>query len=256
MIHRRQRHWRDRLWSLIAKAYDYPLLQRLVYRPTQQTLLRNLATQNVFRILDVGCGTGEFTLALANMFVEAEITGLDMAQGMIEEAQTKVANAGHRLHFAVADAQQLTCSSTCYDLVTCTNSLIFYAHPKQALREMHRVLVPGAELGLVNLVMPAWARTLHLPITGIHLPTLREMENWCDDTGFRIKASGYVHPKMAWIFPFGYLVCTRLVEADLNDPMPLSDIKKCPGEVGRQGITAENISRCMIRPRAQKWEFR
>ncbi len=201
-----QRSWRDRFWSSVAKAYDFPLLQRVVYRPTQQELLTHIEATHVNRILDVGCGTGEFTQCLANHFMHAEVTGLDMARGMIAEAETKLAMEPHRINFVIGDAQQMDWPDEYYDLITCTNSLIFYADPLQALREMYRLLVPGAQLGVVNLVMPKWAATVHLHLSGIHLPTLQHMRCWCEQVGFEVKEAGYVHPKLAWVVPFGYLV--------------------------------------------------
>jgi ubiquinone/menaquinone biosynthesis C-methylase UbiE len=82
--------------------------------------------------LDVGTGTGRGAVALVNRFPDAEVTGVDVSPGMIEEARERVPAAT----FAVGDAARLPFGDGSFDLVTHTNMIPF-------LDEVSRVLRPG-----------------------------------------------------------------------------------------------------------------
>lgn len=84
------------------------------------------------RALDVGTGTGRGAAALVNRFPEAEVTGVDVSPGMIEEARGRVPAAS----FEVGDASHLPFGDGSFDLVTHTNMIPF-------LDEVSRVLRPG-----------------------------------------------------------------------------------------------------------------
>jgi ubiquinone/menaquinone biosynthesis C-methylase UbiE len=82
--------------------------------------------------LDVGTGTGRGAEALVARFPEAEVTGVDVSAGMIEEARRRVPGAS----FQVGDAAHLPFGDGSFDLVTHTNMIPF-------LDEVTRVLRPG-----------------------------------------------------------------------------------------------------------------
>jgi ubiquinone/menaquinone biosynthesis C-methylase UbiE len=82
--------------------------------------------------LDVGTGTGRGAEALVTRFPDAEVTGVDVSAGMIEEARRRVPGAS----FQVGDAAHLPFGDGSFDLVTQTNMIPF-------LDEVARVLRPG-----------------------------------------------------------------------------------------------------------------
>jgi ubiquinone/menaquinone biosynthesis C-methylase UbiE len=82
--------------------------------------------------LDVGTGTGRGAEALVRRFPEAEVSGVDVSPGMIEEARRRVPGAS----FDVGDAARLPFGDGSFDLVTHTNMIPF-------LDEVARVLRPG-----------------------------------------------------------------------------------------------------------------
>jgi ubiquinone/menaquinone biosynthesis C-methylase UbiE len=94
------------------------------------------------RALDLGTGTGVVALALADRYPEAEVVGIDLSPGMIEEASGKVSpELAERVHFEVGDASALACPDGDFDLVVLSNMIPFSD-------ELARVVAPGGTLVL------------------------------------------------------------------------------------------------------------
>jgi SAM-dependent methyltransferase len=99
-------------------------------------------TPSPARVLDLGTGTGVVALAVAERYPEAEVVGIDLSPGMIEEARRKVPDGlGDRVRFEVGDASALGCPDGAFDLVVLSNMIPFYD-------ELARVLAPGGTLVL------------------------------------------------------------------------------------------------------------
>ncbi|HJQ74748.1 MAG TPA: methyltransferase domain-containing protein [Gaiellaceae bacterium] len=94
------------------------------------------------RVLDLGTGTGVVAIALGERYPEAEVVGIDLSPGMIEEARRKVPPAlAERVRFEVGDASALACSDGEFDLVVLSNMIPFFD-------ELARVIAPGGTLVL------------------------------------------------------------------------------------------------------------
>ena len=94
------------------------------------------------RALDLGTGTGVVAVALAERYPEAEVVGIDLSPGMIEEARRKVPpELASRVHFAVGDASALDCPDADFELVVLSNMIPFSD-------ELARVVAPGGTLVL------------------------------------------------------------------------------------------------------------
>jgi ubiquinone/menaquinone biosynthesis C-methylase UbiE len=94
------------------------------------------------RVLDLGTGTGVVALALAARHPEAEVVGIDLSPGMIEEARGKVPpELGSRVTFQVGDASALACPDGAFDLVVLSNMIPF-------ADELARITAPGGTLVL------------------------------------------------------------------------------------------------------------
>jgi ubiquinone/menaquinone biosynthesis C-methylase UbiE len=92
------------------------------------------------RALDLGTGTGVVALALAERYPEAEVVGIDLSPGMVEEARRKLPpELGGRVRFEVGDASALACPDGDFELVVLSNMIPFYD-------ELARVVAPGGTL--------------------------------------------------------------------------------------------------------------
>jgi ubiquinone/menaquinone biosynthesis C-methylase UbiE len=94
------------------------------------------------RVLDLGTGTGVVALALAERYPEAEVVGIDLSPGMIEEARRSLApGLAGRVRFEVGDASALACPGGEFELVVLSNMIPFFD-------ELARVVAPGGTLVL------------------------------------------------------------------------------------------------------------
>ena len=83
-------------------------------------------------ILDLGTGTGDGAIALAERWPEAEVVGVDVSREMLEEARRKAP----RLRFEVGDGSRLDVEDGAFDLVAMNNMIPF-------VDELARVVRPG-----------------------------------------------------------------------------------------------------------------
>ena len=97
------------------------------------------------RILDVGCGTGHLSFAVARRTGAGEIRGVDLAPPYIEHARRH--NQDARIAFDVGDACALPYPAQGFDRVLSLLVLHFVPEPGRAIGEMRRVAKPGAVVG-------------------------------------------------------------------------------------------------------------
>lgn len=100
------------------------------------------------RVLDVACGTGTSSYALAR--AGATVVALDFSLGMIEEGRRRHPS----IEFIEGDAEKLPFGDDEFDAVTVSFGLRNVEHPKVALAEMYRVLKPGGRLVVCEFSKP------------------------------------------------------------------------------------------------------
>lgn len=111
-----------------AYAFDRP--------PVHQRILRSARLgRRAHRALDVGCGAGLSTAALAPL--AQHVIGLEPVPAMLAHSRT----VAPRARFAIGAAEHLPFGTGMFDLVTAAGSLN-YADLPPALREIARVLAP------------------------------------------------------------------------------------------------------------------
>jgi ubiquinone/menaquinone biosynthesis C-methylase UbiE len=93
-------------------------------------------------VLDLGTGTGVVARALAELYPDAEVVGIDLSPGMIEEARRRLpSELVARLRLEVGDAARLGSPDGAFELVVLSNMIPFSA-------ELARVVAPGGTLVL------------------------------------------------------------------------------------------------------------
>jgi ubiquinone/menaquinone biosynthesis C-methylase UbiE len=108
------------------------------------------------KLLDVGCGDGDFIFMVRNKF--RECYGVDVSAQRIEKAKEKAKEfRGHeKFHFFECDVDEgLRFSDNFFDSVTCIAVLEHVFNPPNLVKEIHRVLKPGG-IFLVQVPNIAW----------------------------------------------------------------------------------------------------
>ena len=102
------------------------------------------------RALDVGCGRGAATIALAEAVgSEGHVTGIDLSPRMVEACGADIADRGlSNVDLRVGDASAPDLPAANYDLVVSSLVVFFLPDPPAALAAWRRLLVPGGRLAI------------------------------------------------------------------------------------------------------------
>jgi ubiquinone/menaquinone biosynthesis C-methylase UbiE len=106
-----------------------------------------LVPVNVGQILDVGCGTGDDVLALAERCGPGTfVIGLERQLALVDEAVRRAQNVALHVRFAVGDAHSLPFADDCFDVVRADRLLGEVDDRSRVLKELVRVTRPGGRL--------------------------------------------------------------------------------------------------------------
>lgn len=113
--------------------------------------VRAVGPRKGMRILDLAAGTGTSSAAFAKH--GAHVTAADFSPGMLDEGRRR--HAGNpNIEFVWADATDLPFDDDAFDAATMSFGLRNVVDPKQALRELRRVVKPGGRLVICEFSHP------------------------------------------------------------------------------------------------------
>jgi ubiquinone/menaquinone biosynthesis C-methylase UbiE len=137
-----------------ASTYEHSWMQRALFDPVHQAALALAAgiVQQPASVLDVGCGTGKLLRQARTYWPEAQLIGVDPANGMIEMAKRLTPNAT----FLIGMAEALPLQDASVDLALSTISFHHWQDQAAGIREIARVLRPGGYFLLVDPSFPDW----------------------------------------------------------------------------------------------------
>jgi len=128
-------------------------------------------------VLDVGCGTGAFTLELGRRIGAAgHVVGIDLDADLIDRARERAWDASAvNVMFVVGDAASHPLGPGRFDAVTSRFGTMFFANPVAAFRSLATALAPGGLLTFVCWREPSANAWFSLPMTVASrlLPPLR-----------------------------------------------------------------------------------
>ena len=117
--------------------------------PQERPIFSGYSLPPKARILDVGCGPGEITSRVAELFADAELLGIDLEEEHLVLARQRCERFGSRVRFQVGDALALPLPDAQFDLVICRHLLQAIPNPRRAVEEMRRVARPGGRLHVI-----------------------------------------------------------------------------------------------------------
>jgi len=113
--------------------------------PVHEHLVRALRPAPGVRWLDVATGTGAVAILAAR--AGADVTGIDLAPGLVETARRLAADEGLEIRFETGDAEALPVEDAAFDVVSSSMGLIFAPDHAAVARELARVCRPGGRIG-------------------------------------------------------------------------------------------------------------
>lgn len=149
--------WHERLAESEA---DGSVLQHPWY-VTVARLLPDLSGQ---RVLEIGCGRGDFAIWLAGKYEGSKVTGVDFSEAAIATAHKRAESSHSNALFKVEDAEALSFADGDFDYVISCECMEHVPSPENMAREIHRVLKPGGQFILTtenyfNAMLLLWLKT-------------------------------------------------------------------------------------------------
>jgi 2-polyprenyl-6-hydroxyphenyl methylase/3-demethylubiquinone-9 3-methyltransferase len=167
--------------------------------PVRLAYVRDRAKLAAKQVLDVGCGGGLLSEALASC--GARVTGIDMAEASLAVARTHMQDSGLTIDYRQTMAEALADENPCrYDVVVCMELLEHVPRPASILEACARLVRPGGDVffATVNrtwlswlLVIVAAERLLGIVRKGTHdyrkLVKPEELIQWGADAGLSLE---------------------------------------------------------------------
>lgn len=113
-----------------------------------ETLCESVDVRSTERVLDVGCGNGNASLAAARRW--ANVTGVDYVPELLVKARARAAAEALAIDFVEGDAEALPFGDAAFDVVLSTFGVMFAPDHVRAASELLRVCRPGGRIALAN----------------------------------------------------------------------------------------------------------
>jgi SAM-dependent methyltransferase len=110
--------------------------------PLHDALLARALPFDGRRILDVGCGAGATSFAFADALPEAEVTGLDLSNALVEAARARIGNRANT-RFVQGDASVWSPDDGKFELIVSRHGVMFFNDPVAAFSHLHGLAPRG-----------------------------------------------------------------------------------------------------------------
>ena len=123
------------------------------FRPFTAALIERAAPRPGERVIDIGCGCGELSLAMAGLLgAEGRILAVDVSRPMLDHARSRaglVPGGQAAIEWQEADAAATPFEPGVFDLLASRFGVMFFSDPVGAFRNLRRALRPGGRLAMI-----------------------------------------------------------------------------------------------------------
>ncbi|NEU95854.1 class I SAM-dependent methyltransferase [Bradyrhizobium uaiense] len=151
--------------------------QDIVLQPVLDLLINRAAPKAGERIVDVGCGSGATTFALASKVAPAgHVLGVDVSEPMLTRARQS-APQGLPVEFALADATVYPFAPESFDLLASRFGVMFFADPAASFANLHKAMKPTGRLAFACWQEPRENPFFMAPLQAVykHVPKLPQL---------------------------------------------------------------------------------
>lgn len=147
-----------------GSTYERSWMQQRLFDPVHSAVLSQSSSRfKPASVLDIGCGSGRLLRKAHDAWPEAQLSGVDPAQGMLDVARQLTPAA----RFYKGSGEALPLEDAAVDLAMSTISFHHWQDQAAGVREVARVLRPGGYFLLADFTLPAWLVWL-LPRSRFH----------------------------------------------------------------------------------------
>jgi SAM-dependent methyltransferase len=147
-----------KLWNgLAGQAWveEQELLDQM-FKPFEDLLVEAVLAGSGRRVLDVGCGTGSTTLAVARLLgAKGRCIGIDISEPMITAARARAEREGTPASFILANAQNHAFEPAGFDMIISRFGVMFFDDCIQAFGNLRRAAKDAAELRFIAWRSPS-----------------------------------------------------------------------------------------------------
>jgi SAM-dependent methyltransferase len=152
----------------------------------------DLGITPAMQVLDVACGTGNLAIPAARK--GAQVTGVDIATNLLEQARARASAEGLQVTFKEGDAEQLPFPDAQFDLVMTMFGAMFAPDPEKVASEVARVCRHGGRIAMANWTPDGFTGKM-FRLTSRYLPPPVEIPAptlWGDEAvaSLRLKSNG------------------------------------------------------------------
>ncbi len=148
-----------KLFDNIAPEYDRlnHILSLNIDKGWRRKAVREIIdNEQPMNVLDVACGTGDFTIEIAQKAAEgSRVTGIDLSEGMMKIGREKIQKAGVEAELVQGDCEALPYDEGTFDRISVGFGVRNFEHLELGLKEMCRVLKKDGKLVVLELSVPS-----------------------------------------------------------------------------------------------------
>ncbi len=126
------------IWSKVPYLYGTDVFSRYWDMREKDVVRRLINVKEGSRVLDVGSGLGRWICEYSSR--GANVVGLDISNGMIKAAKSRLRRTSLKAEFVQGDSEHLPFRDSAFKVINCFDSFPDYPHPLECLSEMKRVL--------------------------------------------------------------------------------------------------------------------
>lgn len=145
------------IFNDIAPSYDRlnHFLSMNIDKRWRRKAIRCLQGNDKGKLLDVACGTGDFSITASQAGV-SRIIGIDISEKMLEIGRKKVEAAGlsAKIDLRYGDSERMEFADETFDAVTVAFGVRNFEHLEIGLKEMYRVLKQEGKVVILEFSMP------------------------------------------------------------------------------------------------------
>lgn len=161
--------------------------------------LSHVDFQDGWTILDIGCGGGATLQRLLKRSKKAQVYGIDISEESVAKARKVNADVLDKQVFVTqGSVEKLPYKDGMFDLVTAVETVYFWPNLSECLKEVRRVLKPGAQFAIMVEVVDADSMWMNV-VEGMTAYSPEELKQLLENAGFHDVVSFSKKPSYATI---------------------------------------------------------